>query len=112
VAVAATKSDKTLAEQAEHFTVHPNHISEWKQQLMESAAGVFGVTPRAKAVEPDFKTRHAKVGQLTPANYFLVPRRLEWVSPLEESPSSPLLPLIRAALHDCYGAAAMSAMGT
>ena len=33
VALAAIKGDKTLAELAEHFDVHPNQISERKQQL-------------------------------------------------------------------------------
>ena len=32
VAIAAIKGDKTLAELAEQFDVHPNQISEWKQQ--------------------------------------------------------------------------------
>jgi transposase-like protein len=52
VALAAIKGDKTLAELAEHFDVHPNQISEWKQQLTDSAADVFGGTPRAKPAEP------------------------------------------------------------
>jgi transposase len=42
VALAAIKGDKTLAELAEHFDVHPNQISEWKQHLLESAVDVFG----------------------------------------------------------------------
>ena len=41
VAIAAIKGDKTLAELSEHFDVHSNQISEWKQQLQESAADVF-----------------------------------------------------------------------
>jgi transposase len=36
-ALAAIKGDKTLAELAEHCDVHSNQISEWKQQLQESA---------------------------------------------------------------------------
>jgi len=65
VALAAIKGDKTLAELAEQFDVHPNQISEWKQQLQESAADVFGGTPKKKADEPDIKVLHAKIGQLT-----------------------------------------------
>lgn len=70
VALAAIKGDKTLAELAEHFDVHPNQISEWKQQLQESAADVFG-SVKTKAVEPDLKLLHAKIGQLTLENDFL-----------------------------------------
>jgi transposase-like protein len=65
------KGDKTLAELAEHFVVHPNQISEWKQQLMDSADDVFGGATRTKATEPDFKTLHAKIGQLMLENDFL-----------------------------------------
>ena len=71
VALAAIKGDKTLAELAEHFDVHPNQISEWKQQLQESAADLFGGGPRTKAAEPDLKILHAKIGQLTLENDFL-----------------------------------------
>ena len=42
MAIAAIKGDKILAELAEQFDVHPNQISEWKQQLQEAAIDVFG----------------------------------------------------------------------
>jgi len=71
VALAAIKGDKTMAELAEHFDIHPNQISEWKQQLQSSATDVFGGPPRAKTVEPDIKVLHAKIGQLTLENDFL-----------------------------------------
>jgi len=71
VALAAIRGDKTLAELAEHFDVHPNQISEWKQQLQESAANVFGGTTKVKVVGPDLKVLHAKIGQLTLENDFL-----------------------------------------
>ena len=63
VALAAVKGDKTLAELAEQFRVHPTQITEWKQQLLARAADVFGgTTPTADT--PDLKTLHAKIGQL------------------------------------------------
>jgi transposase len=71
VALAAIRGDKTRAALAEHFEVHPNQISEWKQQLTASAANVFGGTPRAKAAAPDVKVLHTKIGQLTLENDFL-----------------------------------------
>ena len=42
VALAAIKGDRTLAELAEQFDVHPNQITSWKAQLEEGAAEVFG----------------------------------------------------------------------
>jgi len=34
VALAAVKGDRTLAELAEHFSVPPTQITEWKPQLL------------------------------------------------------------------------------
>ena len=70
VALAAVKGDKTLAELAEQFSVHPTQITEWKQQLVGRAADVFGGTkPPSEA--PDLKTLHATIGQLALENDFL-----------------------------------------
>ena len=69
VALAAVKGDKTLAELAEQFQVHPTQITDWKQQLLAGAADVFGASP-PPADTPDLKTLHAKIGQLTLGNDF------------------------------------------
>ena len=42
VALAAIRGDRTLAEFAEQFAVHPNQIQEWKKQLVVKAENVFG----------------------------------------------------------------------
>ncbi|MDC8447033.1 MAG: transposase, partial [Nitrospira sp.] len=64
VALAAVKGDKTLAELAEQFSVHPTQITEWKQQLLVRAADVFGGS-KPPTDAPDLKTLHAKIGQLS-----------------------------------------------
>jgi len=67
VALAAIKGDKTLAELADQFQVHPTQITDWKQQLLAGAADVFGGT-RPPSEATDLKTLHAKIGQLALEN--------------------------------------------
>ena len=72
-ALAAIKGDRTLAELAEQFDVHPNQITSWKAQLEGGAADVFGPDGGNKTAQPavDVKSLHAKIGELTLENDFL-----------------------------------------
>jgi transposase-like protein len=69
VALSAIKGDRTLTEIAEQFDVHPNQISNWKQQMLDGAAMVFEGPGKSK--EPDLNALHAKIGELTLENDFL-----------------------------------------
>src|SRR3981189_1283731 len=42
VALAAIKGEKTLAELAQQYDVHPNQTTAWKAQVMGGGAGLFG----------------------------------------------------------------------
>ena len=59
MALAAIKGDRTLAQLAEQFDVHPNQITSWKAQLEGGAADVFGPGSGNGAAQPavDVKSR-------------------------------------------------------
>jgi transposase-like protein len=73
VALAAIKGEKMLADLAQQFDIHSNQITQWKAQLLEGAAGVFGAEARPEPAAPavDLKSLHAKIGELTLENDFL-----------------------------------------
>lgn len=56
---------------ASGFDVHPNQITQWKNQLLDRAGEVFraGAGPAEKPV--DLKALHAKIGELALENDFL-----------------------------------------
>jgi transposase-like protein len=73
VALAAINGEKTLAELAQQYDVHPNQITAWEGHLVDAAAGLFGSGGAAANAAPvvDVKTLHAKIGELTLENDFL-----------------------------------------
>ncbi len=80
VALTALKGEKTLAEIAEQFDVHPNQVQQWKQQLLEGAEDVFGSSVEKKRDHAgEVKKLHAKIGQLTVENDFLSEKLEPWL---------------------------------
>ena len=71
MALAAVKGAKTLSELAQLYEVHATQISQWRTQLLESAADIFGAEVRPVEPEIDVKTLHAKIGELTLTNDLL-----------------------------------------
>ena len=69
VALAAIREDKTMADLCKQFEIHPTQITQWKQQLLEGAADVFGGGSQPAPV--DLAPLHAKIGQLALENDFL-----------------------------------------
>ena len=69
--MAALRGEQTLVELSEQFDVHPNQITQWKQQAVENLAAVFDKEAGGRHSEDELQALHAKIGQLTLENDFL-----------------------------------------
>ena len=63
VALAAVRGDRTIAELASEFGVHPNQIYNWKKQLLDGATSVFEGSG-ARAVVRRRRIRPARLGSI------------------------------------------------
>ena len=69
------KEEKTMAQIASEYGVHPVQLSQWKKTALENLANVFVDDRKAakqqKAQEAEIERLYSKVGKLT--------TQLEWV---------------------------------
>ncbi len=75
VALASLRGDKSIQELGAHYEVHPQQISTWKRQVIDSLDSVFDSKSdkRKRDVDAEVKDLHAKIGELTMVNSFLGP---------------------------------------
>lgn len=63
VALEAARGERTVAEIAKKYEVHPNQVTEWRRHLLDHAAEVFGASTAADKPPVGLKVLHAKIGQ-------------------------------------------------
>ena len=66
VALEAAKNQKTMAQIASEYGIHPNQVGQWKKQLVESLPKVFinRKTESEKASEKLVDELYRQIGQL------------------------------------------------
>jgi transposase len=73
VALEALRGDKTIANIASQYEIHPNQILQWKKTLAEEAAGLFekGHAKNPQDEKVLIKKLYQEIGQLKVEKDFL-----------------------------------------
>lgn len=73
VAITAVRGDKTIAELASQYELHPTQINTWKRQLLDGASGLFASkSPQtADDHQAQVDALYRQIGQLTVERDFL-----------------------------------------
>ncbi len=71
VALEALAGEKTIHEIAAKHQVHPNQVTQWRRQLIDQAATLFGKGAPSADATGDREMLLAKIGQLTVEKDFL-----------------------------------------
>lgn len=73
VAIEALRERETLSGLAVKYDLHPNQISQWKQEFLEKSSQVFDQKRPTSSSEPevDVNKLYAKIGELQMERDFL-----------------------------------------
>lgn len=88
VALEALRGEKTIAEIATQYEIHPTMIHNWKRQLLDGASGIFEQSNQAveanSETEAQIAELHRQIGQLKVERDFLATRSARLGLPTEK----------------------------
>ena len=88
VSLEAIRGEKTVAELAAQYEIHPTMINTWKRQLMEGASDLFEFQQRQGDRDEDAQAQidelYRQIGQLKVERDFLADRSARFGLPTEK----------------------------